>query len=331
MKILVFNKWQIILSAVVLFLMLALVFQPDIYMESCLRGLLIWGSSVLPALFPFFFFSSILIKLHTLDILGEKLSKFMQKVFHCPGSSGIIYLLSIISGYPVGAKLASEMYASGALTRNQVVRINAFASTSGPLFIIGSVGVGMFVNHTAGIIMLISHLLGALCNGLLYRNYHYKEETVLPPPKPKVSTQDILSNTMYDSIVSILIVGGYIVIFNILIDVLFNLNILTFVGSIFSGLLFLVGLPESLGTGLASGILEVTRGCLDLSQSGASLKLITVLGCMLISWGGISIHLQALTFLSKCKISAGFYFLQKFTQSLISGLICLILVSFIPF
>lgn len=329
MKFWVINKWQILLSALVLFFMLALVIRPDIYMDSCLRGILIWGTSVLPALFPFFFFSSILIKLRALDIIGAKLSKFMQTIFHCPGCSGVIYLLSIISGYPVGAKITSEMYQAGTLTRNQVVRINAFASTSGPLFIIGSVGVGMFVNHTCGIIMLVAHLLGALLNGLLYRNYGIKNE-IQAPPQPFQKTQSILSNTMYDSIISILIVGGYIVIFNIIIDMLFNIGLLEIFSAIFGFLLNIIGLPTSLSTGLASGIFEVTRGCLDLSASGLDLKLITAFACGLISWGGFSIHLQALTFLNKCKISIPFYLLQKFTQCIISAFLCWLILLFVP-
>lgn len=325
MKFLVIKKWQGLLSLLLVFFIVMLVVSPDIYMESCLKGIALWGNSVLPALFPFFFFSSILIKLGMLEKIGKFLSKFMQKFFHCPGSSGVIYLLSIISGYPVGAKITSELYANGALSKNQVVRINAFASTSGPLFIVGSVGLGMFVNQTCGIIMLISHILGALLNGLLYRNYKYKEEKAksLDTYCLNDHTQEILSKTMYDSVMSILIVGGYIVIFNIVIDMLFNVGFLQFLGSVFGVILNFLGLSPSLGTGVAGGILEVTRGCLDLASSGADLKIITVLGCMLISWGGFSIHFQALTFLSKCKISVPFYFLQKFTHSLISGVLCL--------
>ena len=250
----------------------------------------------------------------------------MQKVFHCPGVSGIIYLLSIISGYPVGAKLTSQLFTSGTLTREEVVRINAFTSTSGPLFIIGTVGVGMFVNHTCGIIMLIAHIIGAFSNGLLYRNYHYKTKSAVVQTKQLNNADEIISKTMYDSIISILIVGGYIVIFNIIIDMLFNLGVLQFFEQVLGGLLSVLNINESVSSGIVSGILEVPRGCKDLASSGANIRLITTLACALISWGGFSIHLQALTFLNKCNISIPFYLLQKLTQSLLSGFICAILV-----
>ncbi len=326
MKVLFIKVKYVLLTLLIIFFMVALVLKPDIYMQSVTRGLTVWLTSVLPALFPFFFFSGLLIKMRVVDNLGSKLSKFTQKAFHCPGSSGIIYLLSIVSGYPVGAKIASEMYSSGALTREQVMRVNAFASTSGPLFIVGAVGVGMFVDHTCGLIMLLSHYIGALLNGLLYRNYGYKKEELNKTYVLNKNTEDILSSTMYDSIISILLVGGYIAIFFILIDVLLNCGILTFLSGILSSIFSYVGLPSGLSTGVASGIFEVTRGCLDLSNASVDLRIVTPIACALISWGGISIHFQALTFLNKCGIKKSVFFLQKFTQSIISGVVCLAFV-----
>ncbi len=306
--------------------MAALVLNPSAYMQSVTNGLIVWLNSVLPALFPFFFFSGLLIKLRVVDRLGAHFGKFTQSLFHCPGSSGIVYLLSIISGYPVGAKITSEMYLNGALTKAQIMRINAFASTSGPLFIVGAVGVSMFISHTAGLIMLFSHYIGALLNGILYRNYGYKRERLDRAYTLNQDTQDILSKTMYDSIISILLVGGYIAIFFILIDVLGNFGILSALSNALGAIFGMVGLPESLSVGISSGIFEVTRGCLDLATSGVDLRILTPIACALISWGGISIHFQALTFLSKCGVKKSVFFLQKFTQSVISGLVCLLLV-----
>lgn len=326
MKVLFIRLRHLMLVGLILFFMVALVLSPDTYMKSVTNGLLVWLNNVLPALFPFFFFSGLLIKLRVVDKLGSHLSPFTKTLFHCPGSSGIVYLLSIISGYPVGAKITSEMYLNGALTREQVMRINAFASTSGPLFIVGAVGVSMFLDHTAGLIMLFSHYIGALLNGILYRNYGYKRESLDRTYTLNQDTQDILSKTMYDSIISILLVGGYIAIFFILIDVLNNFGILSAISGAISTIFSAVGLPESLSVGISSGIFEVTRGCLDLASSGVDLKVLTPIACALISWGGISIHFQALTFLSKCGIKKSVFFLQKFTQTIISGLVCLVLV-----
>lgn len=318
------SKNEIFLGITVVFVMVLLAINPSKYMQSCLNGISLWGLSVLPALFPFFFFSGILTKLQILDVLGNKLSKIMQKTFHTSGSSGIIYLLSIISGYPVGAKITSDLYEKGVFSKDEVVRINAFASTSGPLFVIGAVGVGMLYNHTVGVILLVAHLVGALLNGLLYRNYHHKpQDCINIQNSPSINSS--ISSTLYDSIISILIVGGYIVIANILIDMLGDLGVLKFTSDLINSITNLLGCGASLGDGLSNGILEITRGCKDLASLSLSPKEVAPIICGLISWGGISIQLQALTFLQKCKISASFYMLQKFTQAIISGFICWVL------
>lgn len=315
------RKNEVFLGIGAIFVMIMLATNPSEYMQSCLNGISIWGISVLPALFPFFFFSGILTKLQFLDVLGNKLSKIMQKTFHTSGSSGIIYLISIISGYPVGAKITSDLYQKGVFSRDEVVRINAFASTSGPLFVIGAVGVGMLCNHTLGVILLISHLLGALANGLLYRNYHYSRESCINIQNSQ-GVNESISSTLYDSIISILVVGGYIVIANILIDMLTNLGVLSVLGGFIDTFASFLGCSANIGTGISNGILEITRGCKDLSLVSLSPQILVPLMCGLISWGGLSIQLQALTFLQKCGISARFYMLQKFTQAIISALIC---------
>ncbi len=315
------DKSGVFLSIIAIFVMCMLAINPDKYMQSCLNGISIWGLSVLPALFPFFFFSGLLTKLQVLDILGKKLSKIMQKTFHTSGSSGVIYLISIISGYPVGAKITSDLYQKGIFDKDEVVRINAFASTSGPLFIIGAVGVGMLYNHTIGIILLVAHLVGALLNGLLYRNYHYKQKNCINiQNSPSLNTS--ISSTLYDSIISILIVGGYIVIANILIDMLNSIGVLTVVANCINSLAGVFGCSANVGTGITNGIVEITRGCKDLSTISLPIQTVAPLICGLISWGGISIQLQALTFLQNCNINPRFYMLQKFSQAIISAFVC---------
>ena len=329
MKLMVINKWQLIVGVIVIILMLALVLNPSVYMQATLGGILLWANNVLPALFPFFFLTKILTQLQVLDKLSNLLQKPMQKLFHCPGVSAFVYVMSIVSGYPVGAKLSSELYQGGSITKDELIRINSFTSTSGPLFVIGSVGVGMFVSQTAGVIMLVAHLLGALCNGLLYRNYGYQQIKTLSN-KPKIqqkSIDNILGDSVYNSIISILMVGAYIAICSIVIEVLFNFHIIDILIIPLEFIFNLIGLSPDLITGILTGLVEITRGCMDLSTCTASnLATITIIGCGIISFGGLSINLQAITFLSKCNISIPFYFLQKFTQSIFSTIICAILV-----
>ncbi len=299
--------------------MLLLVLQPHVYMQATLSGLVIWLNNVLPALFPFFFFSGLLLKLDLFSSLGDKLRPIVYRLFHCSGGAGLIFLISIVSGYPVGAKVTLDLYQQKLLTQDEVLRINSFASTSGPLFIVGAVGVGMLHSHVVGLVLLFSHYIGAVLNGLLYRNYHFTP-TRADPVALSRADQARLSDTMYSSIISILLVGGFIVIFFILIQMLSSLGVIGGVAHIFS----YFGLLTNFVQGFLSGIIEVTTGCQFLSEIHLSSILVASIGA-LIGWGGISIHAQALTFLSPCGMSTRLFILQKFTQSLFSFIVCFLL------
>lgn len=327
MKVIEIKKAHIFLSIIIFFLIIALVVNPEIYMQSTFRGFMVWATAVLPALFPFFFLTKLLTSLN----LVEQISKFFEpvtsKFFNVSGVSCYVFLMSVISGYPVGAKLTSELYQSGKISEAEATRMTSFCSTSGPLFIIGTVGVGMFFDKTIGIIMLISHILGAFLNGFLYRNYHKNTvKYVKVPTKNTTPIDNILADTIYDSVISILVVGGYIALFFMIIDVLTNWHILTIIAQMFGYILEFLGLPSGLSIGLSSGIIEVTRGCLDLSFSGLSPAMLCIFGSGLISWGGLSIHFQALTFLQKCKIKMSVYLLQKITHSVLAMLVATLLV-----
>jgi len=82
--------------------------------------------------------------------------------------------MSVTSGYPVGAKLVADLREDKKITKVEAQRILSFASTSGPLFMIGAVSIGMFNNPSIGPLIAFSHYLGALTLGLIFRFYNLK-------------------------------------------------------------------------------------------------------------------------------------------------------------
>ena len=329
------NKFSInrklILILVITIILGAIVINPEVYITSCLNGIMVWATVVLPALLPFMFFTKTLTELGVTDILASKF-KLFPKIFKVPSLAIYVFILSILSGYPVGAKIISELYQNKVIKQTEAVRMCSFCSTSGPLFIIGTVGAEMFLCKGAGFIIFIAHILGAICNGLLFRNYKRKEKffDIVNKPKSPEPIDSILSSTIYDSVISILLVGGYIALFFMIIDILSNFYILSFLSDAIGYIFGLIGLGTDASVGFVSGIVEVTRGCLDLSASSASLSVLCVLACGVISWGGFSTHFQALTFLKKCDMKFSLYTLQKLCHAIFAMIICTILVLIFP-
>lgn len=297
-------------------MMLPVVIFPDKYVKSVAAGLNLYALSVLPALFPFFFFSKILAELNFGYDLGLTLRKPLKKAFNAPALSGYVLVMSMLCGYPIGAKLTSDFYERNLISFEEAKSICAFTSTSGPLFVVGTVGVGMLQNKIAGFVILLSHYLAALINGFIFRAK--RSDSVALPAVPKIQYDKMLSDSMTNSIISVAVVGGYIAVFNMILDLFFDVKII----SLLAKPLTLIGVNVRLGEGLFASFVEITKGCLILSQSGFPLKIVAPLCCFGITFGGLSVTLQSLTFLTKIKISPAYYLLCKFTQGIISCVLC---------
>ena len=307
---------NISIAVICIFLIIFAVYS-DIYLQSVRNGLNLYVYSVLPSMLPFFFFSKMLTELGFASDAGHLMKKPLQKIYHAPPISGYILIMSMLCGYPIGAKLISECREQGLITEKEAKSVSTFTSTSGPLFIIGTVGVGMFENKLVGFILLISHYIGTLLNGLIYRSKSTSAD-VLPVTPP---SSDILNKAMLNTFLSIGIVGGYITVFNLFLDVMENTGITPFFATVFSHL----GIPTRLTSGVVGGLIEMTKGCLMVSNSGFPILITLPLCEFLITFGGLSVTFQSLTFLSQTKISPAFYLLSKFTQGIICSLICLII------
>ena len=328
-EIIKFNKKikYIILSFVIIFCIICLSLNPQYYMKQTLLGLDVFAKNVFPSLFPFFVFSKILTGLNCINDFSKHFGNITKKLYHCSGVSAYALFISIISGYPVGAKVVSELYQQQQLSYKEVNRVITFTSTSGPLFIIGTVGIGMLNNFKCGVIMLTCHILASLINGLLYRNKDYNSKDFLTTYQSNFVAPDInkvISDSVYNSVVSVLLVGAYIVIFFMLISLINALHI-------FSPICFIackLGLEPKIINAVLNGVVEITRGCLDISNLNCSLSLKTVLCGGIISLGGLSVAFQGFAFLGKCKVKFSFFVKQKITHCLIS-VILLSIFSFL--
>lgn len=329
-----------------------LIINPSRYIQSAYNGIILFGTAVLPALFPFFFFSKILTSIGTANILSCFMRSPIRLIYRTPPGSSYILIMSLISGYPIGASLTAIYHEQGYITSAEARSITSFCSTSGSLFIVGTVAVQMFHNKNYGYILLGAHYLGALINGLLFRarlvdnarKHRLKRFGACPvsacnakdckncqslsecmrsfaPPVNRAVSDSVISDAISNSVTSILIVGGYISIFSIIIDVCYDIKLVSLLVE-FMGLL---RIPEGIAETMVVGLIEITRGCLSASSLSYSPVIVLPITCAMISFGGTAIAMQSITFLSKCNVTLGQYLLRKFTQALISAALCLLI------
>lgn len=316
------NLFKIIYGLLLLFVIICIVANPTKYSKIAFKGLEVWVKILVPTLLPFFILTKLFASSGMIQPLTVLFAPVTKKLYKCPKISAYVFLMSILTGYPVGSKLVADLYNSGQISKNDAIKTTSFTSNSGPMFILGSVGIGMFANKTMGIIILISHIIGALLNGLIYRNIKY-EKTFMQ--NNYISTQNTnFSETIMSSINSILLIGGVICFSFVLVEVittssLFNnfLNVISF-GKINKEVL----------TSIFCGIGEITKGCLMLSQTILSKQIATILSTFIISFGGVSTILQAMAFLKNI-VPTKVFVLQKITHALCSTFVCVIICLFV--
>lgn len=308
--------------AIIVFMIMMLI-KPKFYLESAQRGLTLYATSVLPSLFPFYFFSLLLTYIGSAKAISSVFQKPVRLLYNAPKESAYVLLLSMLSGYPVGASMTAELYSAGAISAKEAKSIAAFASTSGPVFMLGTVGSAIFNDSRVGIIILCAHYLSAIINGLIFRVPKGNKIKFGKRTKPvensaedivilsREDTDSIMSRTIANSTLSMLYVGGYIVLCGMLVDTLTLLNI---------DALLLSALGDEAGMpvlSLIEGLIEMTRGSIACSQC-VSRNLGVALCAGIISFGGLSVMLQNYTYLSKCNMKFWEIVLRKGVQSIIA-------------
>ena len=83
--------------------------QAETAAQAARDGVQLCLTSVIPALFPFFAVSSLLVALGAAEAAGRALAHPFGRLFCCGGAGCAALLLGLVGGYPVGARTAAEL------------------------------------------------------------------------------------------------------------------------------------------------------------------------------------------------------------------------------
>ena len=108
-KFFVFSLRKNLFTIIFVIFTICLVLFSTSNLTAAKNGLTLWANNVIPALFPFFIATELLGNTNIISILGKKFNKFMRPIFNIPGIASYPLIMGIISGYPVGAKIVSEL------------------------------------------------------------------------------------------------------------------------------------------------------------------------------------------------------------------------------
>lgn len=341
MKILTFSIRKNFFSIVfVLFTVLLVLFSTS-NLVAAKNGLYLWANNIIPALFPFFIATELLSNTNVINILGRFFNKFMRPLFNVPGEGSYPLIIGIISGYPVGAKIVCDMRNQSLLTKAQAERLLAFTNNSGPLFILGTVGIGLFKDTTTGIILLFTHILASFTVGILFRFWKYKDTNIASVTSTtnnsvnfvnKNNIGDVLSTAIKNSILTILNIGGFIVLFSVIISIFNKTHLIDFIATVLTPLFNILHITPDFAQGIINGFLEITNGLQQISSIPIKNISFSIIICaFILGFGGISVLLQVYSFTSKSDISIKSYILGKFLQGIIAAFYTFLIFHFFNF
>ena len=262
-------------------------------------GLQLWATSVVPSLFPFFVATELLMHTNMVTLLGNLLNPLMKPLFNVRGEGAFAFIMGIISGYPVGAKIASNFRQNNICSKEECERLLSFTNNSGPLFIIGTVGILMFGNTSIGILLFITHLLACITVGFLFRYWKKGKSTVNSTSSSNIinSTKktasfsnlgETLAESITSSISTILLIGGFVVIFSSIISILKASGLLNGFTLLLAPIFKFLNVDTTFIQGILTGILEITNGINIISSIACKkISLNIIFAAFLLGFGGI--------------------------------------------
>jgi len=306
---------------------ISMVVYPDAAFQSAVEGLKVWWDIVFPALLPFFIGSEILMGLGVVHFMGVLLEPFMRPLFNVPGVGSFVLAMGLASGYPLGSILTAKLRRDKLCSKTEAERLMSFTNTADPLFMTGAVAVGMFHDISVGFVIIGAHYLSALAVGLILAFYKRNQDR---SPALEVASQGnifvkalraliqardkdgrplgkLMGDAVRQSVNSLLLIGGFIILFSVVVRILSLVGVVSFLTRILATALTALGWNPEVAPSLVSGFFEITMGAQAASRAPVPLADKVMAASALIAWSGLSVHAQVAAVTQGTDINMGPY------------------------
>ena len=103
-------------------------------------------------------------------------------------------MLSVLSGYPAGARAVLDLWERGCLAREERLRAACLATTSGPAFLAGTLGA--IAGSAVGWLLFAAHLAGVWSVSFLLGRRAEPPAAVPPPAQVQVQTGSAVTESL---------------------------------------------------------------------------------------------------------------------------------------
>ncbi len=300
-------------------LILLIIFSSDVS-QAVSESVSICLNILIPSLFVFLILSDFFIQTGWLSHILKPFSFICSKLFHIPSSLGPAVFMSLVCGYPVGAKLIARMVEEKTISDKLGERLLTFCVNAGPAFLIGGVAIPIFSSLKLGLIIFISHITAffivGICSGI------GKKAERLNISNVAVSPSEALVSSVRSATMAMVNICAFVLLFSGILGMLKQIGFFNALENIFSNLI-----PSGSASTIVAGALEVSSGVFLSKDVVGTLSFFIVVAVT--AFGGICVHLQIRSILCKTKISMKLFYRYRILYLLISLFTSAILFFFI--
>lgn len=295
------NSGRLLLTFLCVYLCFLLLRYPSCAVEYAYTGLTLWLHKMVPALLPFMILSGIMIRLDLTKQFSLILHPVCHRLFGTSPDGSYIILMGFLCGFPMGARIISELYDSGHICRKEAAYLLSFCNNIGPIYFLSYIIPSLKLDPPYfplclmyGVPLLYGILLRRLQKLPDFSRVCLRPEAALSAASFEQKAENVLTaidHSIVSGLVGIAKLGGYMIFFNLLTLVLKPFD----------------RLPDSL-CALFRCFLEITSG---IGVCPPSLALPVLI---LLPFGGLSCIAQTYSMIEKTDLSLGNYVLHKLLQ-----------------
>lgn len=295
-----------VIQGLIFVIFLSLIFNSNIVTEELIYALNTFFTVLFPSIFPFFLIGNLLIEYNFVHTLNRIFSKITKTLFHTTPAASFVILMSMISGFPSGAKYIKDLFDKKNLSIEHANYLITFTHFANPIFVL-TITKKIFNDINISIYILISMYLSNILIGIITRPK--KESIQIKMELSKVPNfSDALSKSIKNSFDLLLMILGNTCFFFLitrLISTYININDYIDI--------------------LIIGFFDITKGIQSISNLSSTLIFKVILVLTFICFGGINIHMQVKNIIGITKISYKNFLLGRICQIGLSILIFIIL------
>lgn len=294
------KDFDIIMTVILSCIIIVLITMSSDAKQGAKEGISLCENIIIPSLLPILILTNAIVKSRASNIFENIFGGLFKHIFKLPAASASAIIFGLISGFPAGAVLTSNLYNNNLINQKTAQRIMMFNFSGGIAFTITAVGTIYYKSTKIGIIIyiinIISNLLICIGSAILSKKVKYQQQK----SPLRLGFSDALVEATNTTVKSIAVMCAYIILFSSITNI--------------------IKLPN-----LISPIFEITNGIFS-NESIISLPLCAAF----LSFGGFCIHFQLMGLLKEMNVNYLIFLVGRIISAMLSFVLAKLYLYFYP-